>query len=150
MAAGGIGITPILGMLKDAYDIGLTEDQARTACPHAIDTIYLLWVMPHVEDATCFWEELEMCVAASKSAHMPNLVLMIYVTRAKDKLKPPFASGRPNIENIFKILNSHGTEHASLVFACGPQAMVSELWDKSVQHTMKGRLIDFHHEIFEF
>lgn len=150
MGAGGIGITPILGMLKDIYDIGLTNEQIISTKPHAIETIYFLWVMPHAEDACSFWEELELCIAASKAEDKPNLVLMVYVTRSKDKLKPPFASGRPNIENIFKILMTNGKDHASLVFACGPQALVSELWDKSVQCTLRGHLVDFHHEIFEF
>lgn len=151
LGAGGIGVTPIMGILKDVYDIGVSDQERRHAEPHAINTIYFLWVMPAIEDYECFRCELEMCIEAAKSPDKPNLVPMIYITRSKQKkLKPPFAAGRPNVGNIFRILDGHNPDEAGLVFACGPQALVSELWDKSVQQTVKGRLIDFHHEIFDF
>jgi predicted ferric reductase len=43
LAAGGIGVTPLIGMLKDIYDVEVPEDQRRAAAPHGIETIYLLW-----------------------------------------------------------------------------------------------------------
>ena len=151
LAAGGIGITPVLGMLKDIYDVGLTREQRLASTPHAINAIYLLWVMPHMDDYDCFKTEMDMCVAASQTPDKPKLVMMVYITRSKEKLTYPFTAGRPDIGSLFSgVLDNHKPEEAGLVFACGPQALVSEMWDKSIQHTMKGRLVDFHHEIFDF
>lgn len=149
LAAGGIGLTPVMGILRDVYDIGL--DKNAYCQPHAMETIYLMWVMPHIADYECFREEIEMCVERAKDPNKPDLVLLVYVTRAEEKLHTPFHAGRPNISNVFKsIMKKHSPIRAGLVFACGPQPLVAELWDKSIQCTMKGRQIDFHHEIFDF
>lgn len=151
LAGGGIGVTPVMGMLKDIYDIGLTEEQSSYAPPHAIDTIYALWVMPHLADYECFREELAMCVERAKSPDKPNLVLLVYITRAKEELQPPFLKGRPLIGQLFhQLMENRPKEDATLVFACGPKPMVAELWDNSIQQTMKGRMVNFHHEIFDF
>lgn len=150
LAAGGIGVTPIMGMLKDIYDIDLPVGSI-TEEPHAIDTIYFLWVMPHLEDYESFRHELESCMEQAKLPSYPKLVPMIYITRSKEKLKYPFVAGRPKLGNIFQgMMLSHSVDDAGLIFACGPQPLVAELWDKSVQHTVKGHHIDFHHEVFDF
>lgn len=151
MVAGGIGVTPCMGILKDVYDIGLTDEQRNSLIPCAIDSIYLLWVIPYLEDYECFRPELEALMEESKHPSRPTLNLMVYVTRSKDTLKLPFISGRPNVSNLFRVvMEDHDDEDATLVFSCGPQALVSETWDQSIQHTMQGRLVDFHHEIFDF
>ena len=149
LAGGGIGITPVMGMVKDIYDIGLPPDQHLTM-PHTIDTIYLMWVMPNIADYDSFREELAMCVKRAEQPGRPKLVLSIYITRSKDKLAKPFIAGRPKVAEIFETMMTSHPEDAGLVFACGPGPMVAELWDHSMQNTIKGRRIDFHHEVFEF
>lgn len=153
MVTGGIGITPAMGILKDIYEVGLSKAQTNVPeSPSAIENIYMLWVVPSLEDYTCFEEELGICLRKSHYPGKPNLKLMVYITRSKEKLDPPLVAGRPDIASIYRIMmeSGHRNEDAGLVFACGPQALVSETWDKSIQYTLKGRLIDFHHEIFDF
>jgi len=150
LAAGGIGVTPIIGMLKDVYDIDLSIGSIIEE-PHAINTIYFLWAMPKLEDYECFRHEVELCVAKAKLPGYPRLVPMIYITRSKEILTYPFVAGRPKLGNIFQcMMQNHHVDDAGLVFACGPQPLVSELWDKSIQSTVQGRQIDFHHEVFDF
>ncbi len=86
----------------------------------------------------------------SKAPHRPKLVLSIYVTRSKETLQPPFYSGRPNVKNIVTTMVETHPDKVGLVFACGPTPLVSELWDSSIRSTMKGRRVDFHHEVFDF
>lgn len=43
LAAGGIGVTPVIGMLKDIYNVDVSTEYHRQAHPHVIDTIYFLW-----------------------------------------------------------------------------------------------------------
>ena len=151
MVAGGIGVTPCMGILKDVYEIGLTEAQRDDSTPCAIDSLYLLWVIPHMEDYECFRPELEALMKESKLPNRPTLNLMVYITRSKEKLVMPFVAGRPDVANLFRVMmEDHDDDDAALVFACGPQALVSETWDQSIHHTMQGKLVDFHHEIFDF
>ena len=149
LAGGGIGITPVMCMVKDIYDIGLPPSQHfRTS--HAIETVYLMWVMPNLIDYESFRDDLETCVVRSQAPGRPKLVLSIYITRSKESLEPPLIAGRPKIGQIFTNMMEAHPDQPGLVFACGPAPMVTELWDNSIQSTIKGRLIDFHHEIFEF
>ena len=149
LAAGGIGVTPVMGMLKDVYDVNL-PDYMQNQLPHAIQTIYFMWVMPTIADYSSFKDEIQVIVEKSKAPGRPKLVLLIYVTRSKDALDEPFISGRPKIGKLFERMISDHPQKAGLVFACGPSPLVSELWDNCIQNTLKGKRIDFHHEVFEF
>lgn len=153
LVGGGIGITPVIGMLKDLYNINLSNGVIeKTSERNAIDTVYLLWVMPKIEDYETFRPELEALIKAAKDPNYPNLVCLIHISRSNEKsLNPPFYSGRPNVGQIFaNMAKDQPLDHAVLVFACGPHLLIADLWDKSIQETRKGRLVDFHHEIFEF
>ena len=149
LAGGGIGVTPVMSMLKDVYDIGIPKEKQKLI-PHAIKTIYFMWVMPNIGDYECFRSEIDFISKRSKEPNYPKLVISIYITRSKEQLEPPFISGRPKISQIFHTMVSNHNDKAGLVFACGPGPMVAELWDYSIQYTVNGTRIDFHHEIFEF
>lgn len=151
LCGGGIGITPVMCMVKDIYDIGLPADNHRMLA-HAIDTVYLMWVMPSIADYECFRADLNTCVERAQEPGRPKLVLMVYITRCKEKnLTFPFIAGRPKVDALFETMNAaHKPSDACLVFACGPAPMVAELWDHSIRCTIDGRRMDFHHEVFEF
>jgi NAD(P)H-flavin reductase len=148
LAGGGIGVTPIIGMLKDIYNVNVEDTTTQV---HQIETIYFLWVMPKLADYECFRAEVEMFIELSRAPGMPNLVPLIYITRSKEELVAPFYSGRPDILGVYrKLMNNRLVGSNGLVFGCGPQPLIAELWDKSIQYTVRGDKIDFHHEIFEF
>lgn len=149
LAGGGIGVTPIMGILKDVFDIGLNIDP-KAASHRAIDTIYFWWIMPGLTDYDSFRDELNQCMERSKLHGYPKFVPSIYITRSKELLQEPFHSGRPNVNAVFKSMLENHLGDAGLVFVCGPQPLVTELWDKSIQCTASGHCIDFHHEIFDF
>jgi NAD(P)H-flavin reductase len=149
LAGGGIGVTPVVGMLKDIYNINLAADV--TVRSHSIESIYFMWCMPKLEDYECFRTEVEQCIELARAPGMPDLVPLIYITRSKEKLAAPFISGRPNILDIYKKMMKNRRQcSTALVFGCGPQPLIAELWDKSIQYTVRGDKVDFHHEIFEF
>lgn len=154
LAAGGIGVTPTIGMMKDIYDVGLGDGISKFKSvpqPNAIETIYFLWAMQKQEDYECFREDIEQCIQRSKDTDLPTLVPLIYITRSTGELEDPFIAGRPQLADVFeRMMYEHNEDQTGLVFACGPQPLVAELWDKSIEHTINGREIDFHHEVFEF
>lgn len=117
---------------------------------HAIQTIYFMWVMPSIIDYEIFRHELESLIETSLTPGRPKLVINVYITRSKEVLELPFIAGRPQIGKIFDTMISSHPGKAGMVFACGPRPLVSELWDKSIQATISGTRIDFHHEIFDF
>jgi NAD(P)H-flavin reductase len=149
LVGGGIGITPIMSALKDIYDYGLPANQ-HNSVPHAITTVYFMWVIPAIGEYDIFKKEVEEIIENAKSPFRPKLEVAIYVTRSKEELTPPFQSGRPKIQKVFDTMMDNHPNKPGLVFACGPTPLISELWDNSIQYTMKGRLVDFHHEVFDF
>ena len=158
LAGGGIGVTPIIGMLKDIYDMNIPGGSDGTPAPrlgaqqeHTIDTIYFLWAMPSITDYETFRKEVNEFIERAKAPGKPNLVPLIHITRSKETLEEPLVAGRPNIVEIYqRMMKGQLSRHASLVFVCGPQPLVAECWDRSIKYTLKGSHIDFHHEIFEF
>jgi hypothetical protein len=148
LVAGGIGVTPVMGMLRDIYNISPSSPTAPR--PHAIATIQFLWVMPHLADYECFRSDVEDIITAAQTPGRPKLIVTIYITRAKEPLDPPLIAGRPQLSKTFEGLICSHPGKVGLVFACGPTPLVSELWDNCIERTLMGSKIDFHHEIFEF
>lgn len=157
LVGGGVGITPVIGMLKDIYNVGnYSAKERRHVLPHVVDVIYAVWVVRTVQDASWFLADLEECARQSLKPQFPKLQTWVYCTRGEN-LSEPLLSGRPEFEEIFGELDTlkkqypHQSGKArTFVFSCGPGAMVNELWDLSVVRTARGLKTDFHHETFEF
>jgi len=155
LVGGGVGITPVIGMLKDLYG-GYGENDHRGpadfAPPHCIKQVYVLWIMPHATETEAFSDTLAShSLAARSNVSLPALDLRIHCTRAKaDEVSPPLIAGRPDIPGLVNdAANSHPGE-STLIFACGPGRMVNELWDETVKRNSRHHRFDFHHETFEF
>jgi len=163
LVAGGVGITPMIGILKDIFRIGDLDPEDREPGHHLINLVTLVWVMPTVDAYDWFSEEVEQCLTAS-GVNNAMLNVLVYVTKAteaeREKLvrsKKPnvrFAPGRPPIHDLFDrmVAADKGPEdtRAATVFVCGPESLVNDCWDSSSSWLQQGYRIDFHHETFEF
>ena len=152
LVGGGVGVTPVMGLLRDIYNVGeYSREEAAHIRHHAIESVYCCWVVPTETEATWFMRELKACMNNAKHiAHMPKLVVWIYVSRAKTALSPLIA-GRPNMGTVFKTIEECNPYAESILcFACGPDPMINELWDLSFDKTMSGSRVDFVHETFNF
>ena len=151
LVGGGIGITPILGMLKDIYRVGnYSKAEGRNVKPHCMQAVYVTWVMSSSADIACFLDALDECKIRSNLSQFPPLVVRLYITRDKDNLPAPLIAGRPEFPNILRTITDQHPDKSVLTFACGPGKMVSELWDECRIQSSDRRRIDFHHEVFEF
>jgi respiratory burst oxidase len=153
MVGGGIGISPVIGMVKDIYNVGdLSSIDQATIPPHCIDNIYVVWVMREESVHNWFCDELQACYRASQQPGFPSLYVWIYVTGVTRVSRPDlFAPGRPDWDLVFDtIVEQNPSQKPCNVFACGPGPMVNECWDHSVRRKQKGRRFDFIHEIFDF
>jgi len=155
LAAGGIGITPVMGMMKDVFGYGdldpvLTSKRKRAV----IERVYFLWVIQSMEQFHWFEEEIKWCHdVAKKDKGVPRLSVQIFLTKGKpdEKLdEEVFQTGRPNVDLFFsKIVKDH-PESASSVFTCGPRKFVNSCWDAVNEQRRSGASIRFRHETFEF
>jgi len=153
LVGGGVGITPILGILSDLFNQGdLSEAERRSVPRHCIESIYTVWVGRHAHEGEAFSPRFADCVAMSEANPvLPSLVVWQHITRGKaNMLDPHLLTGRPNFNSILDQIQANHPGRAVLVFACGSSAMVNELWDQSIARTAKGDRFDFHHETFEF
>lgn len=170
LCGGGVGITPIMGMLKDIYNVGQSlSPPSAFDQRHCMRQVFCCWIMRHADETQSFLADIQACADQAKSypKAFPALEALIYVTRAKaddPAMVLPLRCGRPDFPALFSRIakdskcaeaNSNGNgkkgkSEAMQVFACGPAPMVTELWDLSLAETLNGRRVDFHKEIFEF
>eukprot|EP00808_Paulinella_micropora_P007076 g65712.t1 len=132
LVGGGVGVTPILGILKDLYNVGNIADKDK-ALPHCIEEVFVVWAFRNNNDYYVFKKNLARCLAQAKNKpQFPKLRVMVYATREKQATSPILV-GRPDFKALFATLDSFhiAQKKACLVFACGPEYMVNELWDLS-------------------
>jgi predicted ferric reductase len=61
--AGGIGITPILGMLKDIYRVAKMEPEERKT---AVQNVHLVWSIQHAHMYRSFQQDMNQLQAESE------------------------------------------------------------------------------------
>jgi predicted ferric reductase len=130
LAAGGIGVTPMISMLQHFSKLILDGKCKR------LEKIFFVWVVRDVNTIDCFQD-----VFASLM-HSKKVQLMIHVTKSSTESenllghKIPFEIGRPNYEDIFdEIENEFENERIRGCYVCGPSTMISQLdklcWKRS-------------------
>lgn len=154
LVGGGVGITPVMGILKDLYRTGSYKNNTGKIKAHCIQHVYALWVMPTAKDYACFEQDWQHIQKNSALPHMPALTVQVYATKAKaedaEVQQKGLIASRPNFSALFEAMERDFSDKAVLAFTCGPSAMVNEIWDLSIKHSAKGQRFDFQHEIFEF
>jgi len=151
LISGGIGVTPIMGFIKDIYRYGDREPDAKAKLSN-LQKVYMIWTVQNMEQYLWFAEELKACLNASKSlAEVPPLDLRVHFTKdAGDVQEKFFRNGRPDLDALFDEVVQTFQDKASTIFTCGPRAMVNDVWDHSVNKQRSGHYFHFHHETFEF
>jgi predicted ferric reductase len=156
LVGGGIGITPIISVLKDIY--GDQGNAKRSKPVHCIRNVTLVWIMPRASEASLFLEMLnQFRLKSLEDPLAPALNLAIHITRDDENCNnPQIVHGKPNFEDVISqcVDEMSDFSRSMLVFACGPGSMVNQLWDVSMKKPMKKgnkRIrVDFYHESFEF
>jgi len=151
LVSGGIGVTPIIGFIKDIYRYGDREPEAVPK-PSNLQKVYVIWTVSSLEQYNWFAQELKACLQNSKTlSDVPPLDLRVHITRDTGGVNEPFFyNGRPDLDALFTEVANTFQEKASTIFCCGPRAMVNEVWDNSVNKQRHGHHFHFHHETFEF
>ncbi|XP_064627803.1 NADPH oxidase 4-like [Lineus longissimus] len=153
--AGGIGVTPFIGLLNW---LRTSDDQKR------LQRMYFIWVIRDSRSITCFADT--MCLLYSKlwQYNKPDtFVIQLHVT-GKDvesqreyveqlRYNYPILSsrvhfGRPKFKAILSGINEVSDRGKIGVFCCGPKTL-GESVEKACYRSNKGRSIFiYHHESF--
>jgi len=130
LVLGGIGFSPIIGILKDLDRTGKLDPRMEQNPPHLMQNVHVLWVGRSAGQSTWFNEEIEQFVKASGN-NLPFFHASIYISGAKsedpafqsltniktEKAEVNHFSGRPNFDEHCSqaIIQSQ----ANMVFVCG-------------------------------
>jgi len=146
LVAGGIGITPMISILKDLYQLHKQNDPKV----RYIKNIYLLWVVRELPVLNMFREIFdEIC---NDSTCRDKFHIMLRVTQRSFSTKivnegppinPPPVMGRPNIHQEFSDVEAKCGKHV-LAMVCGPTPMIREVEAASYHYHF-----EFHMETFE-
>jgi len=150
LVGGGVGITPLIAMIKDMYNYNMSSEQKQKnpLSPH-LKEVTFVWSCVSEEVFGWFSDVVEYCEKKSSVSGYPKINFEIFITRAKTVSNPILKAGRPDLTKIFKIVGD--TEYKRIaVFACGPSALVNSCWDESVKNSVGTQLWEFHHETFDF
>jgi len=148
---GGVGITPLIAMLKDIYCWNMDEDLKRSVkrSPH-LKHVYFVWTCPNEEVYGWFKDTMEYCREKQGKNGYPTLNAFVYITRAETVSNPDLYTGRPNLTEICDQMEKETSSKRYAVFACGPEQLVNAAWDESVKRSLGSNRWEFHHETFDF
>ena len=156
-----LGITPIVGILKDIFR---SSDSNQA---HLVHHVHVLWSVQRFEQFSWFADELGHCLdmintPAFSAGSGPTLHIVVNATRqvgpnpfarralstARSSLA--FVTGRSSVRSrLDEAAVLAGRESRLFVFACGPAAMVHETWDHAMHLRQSRHQVDFHRECFE-
>ena len=153
--SGGIGVTPMISMLRWYYLINTPPEVASKQSVHLAEYIYFLWVVDKRSTYEVFKDSILKCVARSKQPGFPVLVPLIHVT--KENTDPAtygldqsaLFNGRPDMKHVLTNIKNNGiNRHA--VYCCGPSQLVNSTWESAGELSDENIQFAFHHETFEF
>ena len=106
LVGGGVGMNPIIGILKDIYT-GY-DNEARAVPQHQMESVHVHWVMRTVAEADVFIDGIRTHMSVAGQRHdLPSLKLTMHVTRESggrfmpDNANEVMLAGRPNFTEVF-------------------------------------------------
>jgi len=147
LIAGGIGITPMISILKDLQQL---HKQNEVKLGH-LKNVYLMWVVRDLAILDMFREVFDDITNDHSCKDVFHIMLRVTqrsfsakaVVDSPPPFNPPPVMGRPNIQQEFSdIAAVCGTNVLAMV--CGPAPMVKEV--QTAAYTFK---FDLHMETFE-
>jgi len=148
LVAGGIGITPIISIFKDQYQLHRQNHPDSKLLKH----VYLLWVVRDMSSLEMFRDVFDDISNDPQCQSKFHIILRVTqrsfskaysITTESTPLNPQPTMGRPNLQQEFSDI-AQASGNYVLAMVCGPTVMVKEV--KSAAYKFK---FDLHVETFE-
>ncbi|RIA84808.1 ferric reductase like transmembrane component-domain-containing protein [Glomus cerebriforme] len=145
LVSGGIGITPMISILRDLVDRQVAN------MPIVTQSIYFLWVIPDTDAYQWFGSELRELMSRAGTLPQNKYILdvKVFLTRSTTTPSSIFFQGRPDFSIFFHdIKRFHGSGDIA-VGVCGPAVMLKQVRNAAVQSSDETCLFKVHSETFE-
>jgi len=148
LVAGGIGITPIVSIFRDQYQLYKQNHPDSQQLKH----VYLLWVVRDLSSLEMFREVFDDISSDSNCQSKFHIMLRVTqrsfskaynMTTDAAPLNPQPIMGRPNLHQEFGDIARECGKHV-LAMVCGPTLMVKEVQSAAFKFKF-----DLHVETFE-
>jgi len=145
LCAGGIGITPMISILKEIYQLHKQNDFSV----RRLKNVYLLWVVRDLAILNMYKEVFDEICNDTTCKGIFHIMLRVTQRSFSAKgienydINPQPVMGRPNIHQECADVASQCGKHV-LAMVCGPTPMVNEVETASFKFQF-----DFHMETFE-
>jgi predicted ferric reductase len=179
LVGGGIGITPLMSIIREIYQLDVPEALRSGDQSIWLQHVTLIWTVPTEAEYGWYSDQLKKAQAITEqNLSFPSLTINVFVSRQGATSEEELQTGRPNFTEIFSNLseqiqlgsnrrNSESTAgavpssdvritlpgsqtHRVAVVACGPNAIIQEVWDQTQMRSDQTIRYDLHREIFEF
>ncbi|CAG8451343.1 7997_t:CDS:2 [Scutellospora calospora] len=145
LVSGGIGITPMISILRDLVD------RQTSKMPITTQSIYFIWTVPDTNTYSCFGNELneitEKFNRLPKSKYL--LDIKVFLTRSTTTPSSVFFQGRPDVSMLFQEIKQYHGSGDIAVGVCGPASMLKEVRKAAIVESDRTCLIKVHCETFE-
>jgi predicted ferric reductase len=152
---GGIGVTPMISMLRWYYLINAPQDVAAKQSVHLAEYVYFVWVVDTIKTYEVFKGTILQCVERSKQPGFPTFVPMIHVTREQPDAasyglsQQSVIAGRPDVRHVLGSVKANAIKRHAVYF-CGPRQLCNSTWAATTALSDQDVQFAFHHETFEF
>ncbi|CEO94382.1 FAD-binding FR-type domain-containing protein [Plasmodiophora brassicae] len=174
LIGGGVGITPLISIIKDIYQLDMTaKGKAQHARSAWVRHVYLVWTVQTEFEWAWFAEIIVRARVLAALSQYPNLTIAGHITQQATTADPSLIVGRPDLETIFRYvegsmmdegvapreppkpidtltIDKKAASGRAAVYVCGPRSLVNDAWDVARNRTRGSVRYDFHHEVFEF
>lgn len=151
VVGGGVGVTPCIATLRDVFRIDMTQEDRMEVARHTVNrNVFFVWSCANVATYHWFKDVIDRCEKKSSRTGYAKLHLYIYATREQSP-PAPLIAGRPDLDEIYDAIEEAADNQPVASFVCGPDQMVTAVWDQCSYRTAQGRTRFYvHHEIFNF
>ena len=160
LVAGGVGITPVMAILKDIFRSG----NASASQSHLLREVVVIWTVQQFTQFGWFHDEVKSCLfgVSPVVTEGPSLHIRVHASRqvgpnaferaamSTTRASLTFTASRPVLrEQLHAVARSATRDRRIFVLGCGPTMLVRDLWDTVTEMQWSGFKIDWHREVFE-
>lgn len=145
LISSGIGITPMLSILRDIF--------LSPSFHYDIKTVTLIWVCKDLQ-LFRYYEYVinEMITVANQSNELPRFTVFIYHKDPNNNNIGYLKNESLNISHFFKqfTLNNESPNRRIMVIVCGSNHLIYDTWDACSEYSSNKIQYDYYYDVFEF